>query len=251
MKPKKEWIKACDKRVSRRTYNNKNIENSKITSITELINKINSENSLNIQFVKDGKNGLSGFKASYGMINDAKSFVALVADKNIENYKVKLGYFGEMIVLEAVSLGLSTCWIGVTYNKKECENLININDNEDLVCVIALGYSDENLSIKEKLVKRLNQKEKTINEMLVSRDEDTPNWVLNGIKYALNAPSAVNKKPIIYECVNGKIEAIISKPNHGYEEVDLGISMLHFQLGSMDVKKDGYWKHDNGHYIFE
>ena len=109
----------------------------------------------------------------------------------------------------------------------------------------------QNLSIKEKLVKRLNQKEKTINEMLVSRDEDTPNWVLNGIKYALNAPSAVNKKPIIYECVNGKIEAIISKPNHGYEEVDLGISMLHFQLGSMDVKKDGYWKHDNGHYIFE
>ena len=250
MELKKEWIKACDKRISRRTYNNKEIESNKIESITELINKINSENSLNIQFVKDGKSGLNGFKASYGMINGAKSFIALVADRNIENYKVKVGYLGEMIVLEAVSLGLSTCWIGGTYNKKECESLIDINDNEDLVCVIALGYSDENLSIKEKLVKRLNQKEKTINEMLVSRDDDTPNWVLNGTKYALNAPSAVNKKPIIYEYVNGKIEAIISKPNHGYEEVDLGISMLHFKLGAMEVKKDGDWQYDNGHYIF-
>lgn len=250
MKLKKEWIKACDKRVSRRTYNNKDIENSKIVSITELINKINSENSLNIQFVKDGKNGISGFKASYGMIKGAKSFIALVADKDIESYKAKLGYFGEMIVLEAVSLGLSTCWIGGTYNKQECQNLININDNEDLACVIALGYSDEELSIKEKLVKKLNKNEKTVNEMLVSRDEDIPNWVLNGVKYALNAPSAVNKRPIIYEYINGKIEAIISKPNYGYEEVDLGISILHFQLGSMDVKKDGDWKYDNGHYIF-
>ena len=38
-------------------------------------------------------------------------------NKNIENYKVKLGYFGKMIALEAASLGFSTCWIGGTYNK--------------------------------------------------------------------------------------------------------------------------------------
>ena len=37
--------------------------------------------------------------------------------ENIENYKVKLGYFGKMIALEAASLGFSTCWIGGTYNK--------------------------------------------------------------------------------------------------------------------------------------
>ncbi len=239
MKLNKEWIKACDKRVSRRTYNNKNIEDSKITSIIDLINEINRDNSLNIQFVRDGKHSLSGFKASYGMISGAKSFVALVANKNIEDYKVRLGYFGEMIVLEAVSLGLSTCWIGGTYNKKECEGLININDNEELVCVISLGYSDENLSIKENLVKRVTKKEKTINEMLVSSDEEIPGWVLNGVKYALNAPSALNKKPIIYEYDGGKTEAIISKSNYGYEEVDLGISMLHFKLGIIDANKNG------------
>ena len=38
MELKKEWIKACDKRISRRTYNNKDIESSKITSIIEMIN---------------------------------------------------------------------------------------------------------------------------------------------------------------------------------------------------------------------
>lgn len=251
MELKKEWIKACDKRISRRSYNNKEIENEKINAITNLINNINSENSLNIQFIKDGKNSISGFKASYGMISGAKSFIALVSDKNIEDYKTKLGYFGEMIVLEAVSLGLSTCWIGGTYNRSECKSIINLNDNEDLVCIISIGYSDLDLSIKEKVVKTLNKKEKTINEMLISRHDNPPNWVLNGVKYALGAPSAVNKKPIIYEYTDDKIEAIISKPNHGYEETDLGISMLHFQLGAVEAKKEGSWRHDNGHYIYE
>ena len=55
-------------------------------------------------------------------------------------------------------------------------------------------------------------------------------------KYAFNVLSAVNKNPIIYEYVNDKVEVIISNPNYGYEEVDLGISMLHFQLGLMDAK---------------
>ena len=51
--------------------------------------------------------------------NDSLSddIVFIYGTKNIENYKVKLGYFGKMIALEAASLGFSTCWIGGTYNK--------------------------------------------------------------------------------------------------------------------------------------
>lgn len=251
MEIKKLWFDACGVRVSRRSYIEKEINIEEIAKLLNLIDEINKNTQLNIQFVKDGKDVLSGFKASYGMISGVNSFIALVGNKEIENYKQKLGYYGEMLVLEATNMGLSTCWLGGTYNKKECENLININNNEEIVCIIAIGYTDKELSIKEKVVKNLNKKKKSIEEMLVCKNNDIPSWVLSGVENALNAPSAVNKKPIVYEYTDKGVEAIIAKPNHGYEEVDLGISMLHFQLGAINEGYSGEWSFENNHHILK
>lgn len=249
MEIKKSWIDACDNRVSRRSYIDKEIDTKEKMQLLNMIKDINNTTNLNIQFVEDGSTVLNGFKASYGMISGVKTFIALVGNKGIENYKQKLGYFGEMLVLEATSLGLSTCWLGGTYNRKECERIINIKENEEIVCIVAIGYTQKDLSIKEKVVKNLNKKKISVEDMLLSKNNDTPSWVLNGVEYALNAPSAVNKKPIVYEFNDGKVEAIIAKPNHGYEEVDLGISMLHFQLGALKNGHSGEWSFENNHHV--
>lgn len=250
MKVKEPWIKACKNRVSRRTYIEKQIRKEDIESILKLINSINNDNELNIQFVEDGKDVVSGFKASYGMISGVDSFIALVANKDIENYKQKLGYYGEILVLEATNNGLSTCWLGGTYKKKECDKYINIEENEELVCIIAVGYTQEEFSIKEKVIKALNKKEKTLDDMLYSQEKEIPSWVISGINFVLNAPSTVNAKPVIYEYKDNKVRAAIKKPNHGYEEVDLGISMLHFQLGAFSKGYSGDWKLENKQHIF-
>ncbi|MGL6104982.1 nitroreductase family protein [Romboutsia sp.] len=250
MNLKKSWIKASENRVSRRTYIEKDIKKEDIESIINMIDSINNEARINIQFVEEGKEIVSGFKASYGMINGVKSFIALVANKDIENYKQKLGYYGEMLVLEATDKGLSTCWLGGTYKKKECEKHINIKENEELVCIIAVGYTEEELSIKEKLVKTLNKKEKSTDEILKSKDSKIPTWVLSGAQFILDAPSAVNARPVVYKYEDNKVEAIIAKPNHGYEEVDLGISMLHFELGAYSEGYSGNWKCENKQYTF-
>ncbi|MGL5313945.1 MAG: nitroreductase family protein [Peptostreptococcaceae bacterium] len=251
MEIKKSWIDACNVRVSRRSYIDKEINLDEISSLLKMIEEVNRNTQLSIQFVKDGKEVLNGFKASYGMISGVNSFIALVGNKDIENYKQQLGYYGEMLVLEATSIGLSTCWLGGTYNKKECENLINIKDNEEVVCIVAIGYTDKDLSIKEKVVKNLNKKKKSVEEMLVSKNNDIPSWVYSGVENALNSPSAVNKKPIVYEYTDKGVEAVIAKPNHGYEEVDLGISMLHFQLGAIKEGHSGEWSFENNHHILK
>lgn len=250
MELKKSWIDACNNRVSRRSYIDRKIEDEYINKLINIIGEINNCSELNIQLVEDGKSVLGGFKASYGMISGVKSFIALVGNKNIQNYKQKLGYYGEMIVLEATELGLSTCWIGGTYSKSECENYINVKSDEELICIIALGYADKDLTIKEKVVKNLNRKNKKIEDMLVHKTNDVPSWILSGVEYALEAPSAVNKKPVIYEFNDNRVEAIISKPNHGYEDVDLGISMLHFELGALKEGYRGNWKYENYHHVF-
>nr|WP_278244981.1 nitroreductase family protein [[Clostridium] dakarense] len=239
-----------DNRKSRRTYTEEDIDGKDVKILKELIDSINKGTKLNIQYIKDGKDDISGFKASYGMISNAKSFIALVGDKNIRNYKEKLGYYGESIVLEATNLKLGTCWIGGTYKKEECKKYIEFKDNEELVCIIAIGNVDKNLSIKEKLVKTLNKNEKSFNDILISHNKEIPSWVKVGIDCTAKAPSALNKKIVAYKLKDNKVEAKIMKKNHGYEKIDLGISMLHFQLGAYSEGYMGRWKYENGGYIF-
>ncbi len=248
MEIRKAWIEAVDKRISRRTFSDREISDSDILTLINLIDEINKESSLNIQFIKNGYEGLNGFKASYGLISGAKSYIALVGNSKNLNYKQKIGYYGEMIVLQAVAMGLSTCWIGGTYDKEECEKHIKFNDKEELVCIIAIGHSPKELSIKEKVVKSISKGKNS--DIIIEKDEELPDWVLNGINLSKKSPSALNKKEIGYELKNKKVKAVIKEKNHNYEDVDLGISMLHFEIGAYQKGYKGNWHFENGSYLY-
>lgn len=250
MELRNHWLESINNRRSRRTYLEKELNDTDILSIIKLIDEINEESKLNIQFIKNGKQCISGFKASYGMISGVNSFIALVANTDIENYKQKVGYYGEMVVLQATSLGLGSCWVGGTYDKSLCKKYIKLGDNEDLVCIIVIGHTPKELSIKEKVVKNLNKKHKNIKDLLISSQKDLCSWMESGAEFALKAPSALNKKEISFEVNDGKVKAIINSKNHGYEEIDLGIGMLHFELGAKKEGHVGNWHNENGSYIF-
>lgn len=250
MELQKHWRNSIDKRTSRRTYIDQDIDDMDILAILKLIDKINEKSSLNIQFIKDGEEGISGFKASYGMISGVKSFIALVGNNKIENFKQKLGYYGEMIVLEATSMGLGTCWVGGTYDNKKCVSHIKFNEEDELVCIIVIGHTPKELSIKEKVVKKLNKKNKKLEDILISNKNNICSWIESGIECALKSPSALNKKEISYEIYENKIKAFISSKNYGYEEIDLGISMLHFELGADSKGYKGNWHYKNGKHLF-
>ena len=250
MELRNHWIDAIDKRISRRTYLDKEIKDSDILSLVKLIDEINAESKLHIQFIKNGEDAINGFKASYGMISGVKSFIALVGNKEIEDFKQKLGYYGEMIVLQATSLGIGSCWVGGTYDKSKCKKYMKFKENEELVCIIALGYTPKDLSIKEKVVKSFNKKNTSVNDILTSSQKDMYSWVESGVEFALKSPSALNKKEIAYEIEDKKVKAVISTKNHGYEEIDLGISMLHFQLGAYSEGYKGSWHYENGEHIY-
>ena len=56
---------------------------------------------------------------TYGMITGAKYFIAGTIKKNNEFYcLVDFGYVFEKIILFLTGLGLGTCWLGGTFNKK-------------------------------------------------------------------------------------------------------------------------------------
>lgn len=249
---KDQWIEAVNNRTSRRTYIEKSLGQSHINELNKLIDKINEESSLNFQFLDDCSKLFKGFSASYGMIKGLNSCIAIVGDKNIENFKIKAGYYGEILVLEATNMELGTCWIGGTYDRKECERYIDINQNEELICVIAIGNVLEDKSMREKLISKMNKGKKSFSQVLLDKDCDSvPSWVEEGINFVLKSPSALNKQPFAYSFKNNEIRAFNISKKHGYEEIDLGISMLHFELGARKENYNGKWNYINGEKIFK
>lgn len=248
---KNSWYRAIECRTSRRAYKYQRIEPDKTEQIISLTDTINQESGLNIQFVENGDLFLSGFKASYGLISGKPSMIALVGNKADPELKQKVGYYGEFLLLECVSLGLGTCWIGGSYNKKECLKHIQIREDDDLVCVIAVGNAAENKSLREVLISQIGKGKQSFDELLTEKDCTPPLWVKSGIESARIAPSSANGKPIGYRYVNDQLSVFIAKKNHDAEEIDLGISMAHFQLGAMSGLKDGSWVKKDSGYLFQ
>ncbi|WP_143315263.1 nitroreductase family protein [Clostridium sp. HBUAS56017] len=245
-----KWFDAISIRTSRRKYEFKDIEVEKIDKIQSLIEKVNKESGLKFKFVEDASKVLNGFKASYGMLSGAKSLIALAGDANMRDLQRNIGYYGELVVLECTSLGLGTCWVGGTYNKEACRRSINLQDNEELLCIIAVGYVNEEKSFKEKLVAKINKKTQNFDEVLVEKDGEIPSWVKSGIEASMLAPSAMNKRPIAFIYTQGKIKAFACRKNHNVEDIDLGISMAHFEIGAFKEGYKGEWQVVNGENVF-
>ncbi len=251
MKLQSNWHTAITQRTSRRSYQKQSIEPQKTVQIKALIDEINEKSGLHIQFIENGNRFLNGFKASYGLITGMPSLIALVGNTRDPELKRSVGYYGEFLVLECVSLGLGTCWISGTYDRKECLQSLNMKAEEDLVCVIAVGNTAQGKGIKEQLVSRLNGRKQTFDELLKEQDGNLPPWVVSGIEAARLAPSAVNGKPIGYRFKDNRLTVFITKKNHGAETIDLGISMANFQLGAMHEQKEGTWRKAADGYSFE
>lgn len=245
---KQKLLSAIDKRCSRRSYIDRQIESEKQIKLQEIIKKINIENDLNIELIKDGRESFSSIKSSYGMFSGVNSYFALVGCKNDEYLKQKLGYYGELLVLEATSMGLGTCWIGGTYDKKNCEEQINIGEDEELIAVISVGYTKEYKTIKEKIISGLShRKTKAIEQMYDTEEKLIPDRFIEGMKAVQRAPSAINRQPVKFNYGNGLVTAKV-EDKFSYEKIDLGIAMLHFEVGTLS---ENTWYLKDSQYVFE
>lgn len=245
------WIEAVKYRTSRRAYIKEKMDRKDIDALKALIKEINKESGLSFQFIEDCSKLFQGFSASYGIIKGLNSCIALVSSTKIENYKIKTGYYGEMLVLEATHRNLGTCWIGGTYNKKECQKYVDIKDEEELICVIAVGRVLEDKTMREKLISQMGKSRKSFDEILLEKDVDKiADWVKEGIEFVIKAPSAVNKQPVGYSLLSNEIKAYKTSEKHGYQDIDLGISMLHFELGARSKNHEGKWSFIKGEKVY-
>ena len=235
------------KRCSRRRFSEKPITVQEEVEILKVIEKINDEGNLEFQCcINYGDEAFEGLKASYGIIKGCSSYVALVGDSRDETIEEKIGYYGEYLVLKLTQMGFGTCWVGGTFDKKGVAKDIKTEYSDKIYCVIALGNLEgkEKTSF-EKVIGFFGRNRKSIGELFYSikkiKAEDK-RWIENGLECVRKAPSALNSQPWIFG-YNGENIYIKSKGNKtGFEKIDLGIAMLHFQMGAEEKGFKGQWK---------
>lgn len=212
-----EAIKA---RHSVRKYTGQPIETEKAEKLQAEVAAANAEGGLNIQLVLEEPKSFASGIWKYGYFSGVKNYFVMVAPKG-KAFEEKIGYYGEKLVILAQTLGLSTCWVGLTY--KKIPGTYTLRDGDVVHCVIALGYGEnEGVQHPVKPAERFYESEGPV-----------PEWFLKGLEMALLAPTAVNQqkfKFILHE--GGKVEARTLQSIYGYTMVDLGIVKYHFEVGA-------------------
>ena len=128
----KDYEEQVKERHSVRVYTDKEIEKEKVEELNKLTKEYNKESGLNIQLILDNSAVFDKFILHYGRIKNAKNYIALVADIDDKDADEKVGYYGEKLVLIAQEMGLNTCWVGGSFNKKYVK--AEIKNNEKLIC---------------------------------------------------------------------------------------------------------------------
>ncbi|MDD6582299.1 MAG: nitroreductase family protein [Bacteroidales bacterium] len=205
-------------RHSVRQYMEKPIEAEKIEELKALIDECNREGGTHLQLVTDEPKAFAGGMAKYGKFSGISNYIAVVGKKGADTL---LGYYGEKVVIRAQMLGLSTCWVGLSFSKQP--DSYQVLDGEKLFCVISLGYG-ANQGVQHKL--------KPI-ENFAEVNGAMPEWFRQGVEAAILAPTAVNQQKFKFVLRDGnRVEAKAKFSLIGYAQLDLGIARYHFEVGA-------------------
>ena len=211
-------LEAIKARHSVRKYTEQPIEKSKLNLLREEIQKCNAEAGIHIQLVVDEPKAFSTGMFKYGAFSGVRNYLVMAGKKDAEE---RIGFYGERIVLLAQTLGLNSCWVGLTY--KKIPGTFTLEEGEVVHCVIALGYG---------ATQGVQHPMKPADKFYEC-DGVPPNWFMNGLEAALLAPTAINQQKFIFILRDGnKVEAKPLKSLAGYTQLDLGIVKYHFEIAA-------------------
>ena len=219
-------LEAISARHSVRKYLDKEIPADIIAALQDKIVECNNAGNLSIQLVQNETKAFTGM-LSYGSFSGVKNYLVMVG-KKAKDLDERVGYYGEQLVLLAQTLGLNTCWVGLSYRK--VPEAYNVGKDEKLVCMIALGYGET-----QGVPHKIKSVEDVSNASVI-----TPSWFKKGVEAALLAPTAVNQQKLSFEHVGVKnnrhqIRAKKGFSMIGYTKMDLGIAKYHFEIGAGEV----------------
>ena len=221
---------AIDVRTSRRSYLEQDLTTSQLEKMNKLINQFNKIGGFKIQLVTNDGKAFKGFSRSYGMFKGVCHYFVFIADTSDLHADEKIGYYGQLLVLHATTLGLGTCWVGGTFSKSKTP--VTLSNNERIACLITIGMTPEENTKKEKFIHKLTHRKSKTAEQMYHSDTAVPKWFHDGMLAVTKAPSAMNQQPVCFTYQNKKTTAMLLPNKKHFVDMDLGIAKLHFEIGA-------------------
>lgn len=217
-------LEAIEARHSVRAYKEQPLAEDIAKLLEEKITELNKVGNLHIQLIKEEPKAFQGTLAKYGKFRNVTNYFVMVGKKE-DDLDERIGYYGEQLVLYAQTLGLNTCWVGLSY--KKIAGTYVLDEGEKVACYIAVGYGE---------TQGVSHKIKTV-EQVSNASDITPSWFKKGVEAALLAPTAVNQQKFSFEYIglNNNHHQVRAKKGFsmiGYTQMDLGIAKYHFEVGA-------------------
>lgn len=216
---------AIEARHSVRAYTGQPLAADVVEVLEEKIRELNEKGHLHMQLIRNETKAFQGKLAKYGKFRGVNDYIVMAGQK-ADDLDERIGYYGEQLVLLAQTLGLNTCWVGLSYSKVPGTYVLEAG--EVIEAYISIGYGEtQGVSHKIKSV-----------EQVSNANDLTPSWFRQGVEAALLAPTAVNQQKFFFEYIparDGKPVRVLAKRNFsliGFTQMDLGIAKCHFEIGA-------------------
>lgn len=219
---------AIRQRHSVRRYQLRPIAPSLLLELEQLLAACRAASGLSFTLVTDEPEAFGrSFLAHYGRFRGVRNYLLISRRAGDPRSKAEVdrlvGYHGERFVLEAQRMGLNTCWVALTLNKRKAREVLK--EGEELRCAISVGYGEEQ-----------GVAHKQPPPLYFSADYDNaPAWFRRGIDFARLAPSAVHQQKFRFHLLSGQRVRLTSGRGF-YTEIDSGIAQLHFEIGAGDAE---------------
>ena len=218
-------LEAIQARHSVRYYTEQPLTDADAQALQEKIDQVNREGRLHIQLIRNERKAFLGPFARYGKFRNVTDYLVMIGEK-ADDLDERIGYYGEQLVLMAQTLGMNTCWVGLSYTK--ISGTYVLNEGEVIKAYISIGYG-ETQGVAHK-IKRIDQ--------VSNVNDDSPDWFRRGVEAALLAPTAINQQKFSFELLPteaGQLPRVLAKRHFslvGYTQMDLGIAKYHFELAA-------------------
>jgi len=243
--PAESWYNAIFLRHSQRKYSGEIPDESVTLGIEKICKEFTPFPGVRSVLVREPANDV--FKGAVGQyffkVTEAPYYIAFIGDMTETNVQASAGYIGEGVILEATSQGLNTCWVGGFFKRESVMKQIDLNNNEQILAITPIGYSKEEADRVGNSPKEYRRKD--LNELIISEERKSEDWITPSLKAARLAPSAGNRQPWRFSISEDSITISSSSKREGFgvsRRLDCGIAMLHFELGALVNGCKGRWE---------
>ena len=248
---------AVRKRYSVRNYTDQKIEAEKSKALELFVDALTNPFGKEVTFHYLDNGGLKDQQklGTYGVIKGAKRYIG-TSIKAEPMALEALGYELETVMLYLAHLGLGTCWLGGTFNRKGFATAMDIGEDELFPAVTPYGYGAPKMHMTETLMRKMIRADhrKPWDQLFFSGDFRTPlsKEEAGDLAFPLDmlrlGPSASNKQPWRV-LVKGGACHFCEYKEPGYSDafpydiqrIDMGIAAAHFDLSAGEKGIKGHF----------